>query len=114
MRPKVQDVQMARSYFVETDGRDGLKHHVGPFRTRSEAEAWIAGRISGADARRSGAAIARLDARQIHAPLRSRESDHRLGPDNPALSIRFPRHDRKCWIWPKQATPALPENYPRD
>jgi len=33
---------MADEYFVETDGPDGLKHHVGPFKTRLEAEQWIA------------------------------------------------------------------------
>jgi hypothetical protein len=27
---------------VETTGRDGLLHHVGPFRYREEAEDWIA------------------------------------------------------------------------
>jgi len=46
---------MENEYFVETDGPDGLKHHVGPFKTRSEAEAWIAGRIAGTDAVESGA-----------------------------------------------------------
>ncbi|HTP78028.1 MAG TPA: hypothetical protein VMJ73_13740 [Rhizomicrobium sp.] len=28
--------------FVEVDGADGLKHHVGPFATRQQAQDWIA------------------------------------------------------------------------
>lgn len=32
----------AGEYIVEVNGQDGLKHHVGPFRLREEAEAWIA------------------------------------------------------------------------
>jgi uncharacterized membrane protein YdbT with pleckstrin-like domain len=28
-------------YFVEVDGADGLKHHVGPFATKKEAQDWI-------------------------------------------------------------------------
>jgi hypothetical protein len=44
---------MADEYFVEIDGPDGLKHHVGPFKTRLEAEEWIAQHSSEADARQS-------------------------------------------------------------
>ena len=29
-------------YIVEVIGQDGLKHHVGPFKCRADAEAWIA------------------------------------------------------------------------
>ncbi len=29
-------------YMVELIGSDGLKHHVGPFKYRADAEAWIA------------------------------------------------------------------------
>jgi hypothetical protein len=29
-------------YMVEVIGPDGLKHHVGPFKLRQEAEDWIA------------------------------------------------------------------------
>jgi hypothetical protein len=29
-------------YIVEVIGEDGLKHHVGPFKRREEAEDWIA------------------------------------------------------------------------
>jgi hypothetical protein len=32
----------AGEYFVEVIGPDGLKHHVGPFKHRAEAEEWIA------------------------------------------------------------------------
>lgn len=32
----------AGEFIVEVNGVDGLKHHVGPFRLREEAEAWIA------------------------------------------------------------------------
>jgi hypothetical protein len=33
---------LAGEYIVEVIGPDGLKHHVGPFRVREEAENWIA------------------------------------------------------------------------
>jgi hypothetical protein len=39
----------AGAYIVEVNGLDGLKHHVGPFRRREEAEAWIAQNPSAAD-----------------------------------------------------------------
>lgn len=29
-------------YMVEVIGHDGIAHHVGPFRTRANAESWIA------------------------------------------------------------------------
>lgn len=29
-------------YMVEVIGPDGLKHHVGPFKLRADADAWIA------------------------------------------------------------------------
>jgi hypothetical protein len=45
---------MENEHFVEIEGPDGRKHHVGPFKTRTEAEAWIVW-LSAHDARRSGA-----------------------------------------------------------
>ena len=36
------DAGKADQYMVEVIGADGLKHHVGPFKLRSDAEAWIA------------------------------------------------------------------------
>jgi len=42
---------MTGEYFVESDGPDGLKHHVGPFKTREEAEEWIARHSAQMDAR---------------------------------------------------------------
>lgn len=35
-------LKMESEHFVEMDGPDGLKHHVGPFKTHAEAVAWIA------------------------------------------------------------------------
>jgi hypothetical protein len=41
---------LADEYIVEVNGLDGLKHHVGPFRLREEAEAWIAQNPGAAEA----------------------------------------------------------------
>ena len=35
-------VKSATGIIVEVIGRDGLMHHVGPFKSRDEAEAWMA------------------------------------------------------------------------
>jgi hypothetical protein len=39
---KARKLRMAREYYVEAIGPDGLKHHVGPFKLRSLAKEWIA------------------------------------------------------------------------
>ena len=31
-----------KTYIVEVVGGDGIVHHLGPFRTRADAEAWMA------------------------------------------------------------------------
>lgn len=43
--PTKVEVRTAASlgeYYVEVDGPDGLKHHAGPFKSRSLAQEWIA------------------------------------------------------------------------
>jgi len=35
------DLRRADSFYVETVGPDGLKHHVGPFKGRRRAQDWI-------------------------------------------------------------------------
>jgi len=35
-------VKAAEEYYVEMDGLDGLKHHVGPFKNIARAEDWLA------------------------------------------------------------------------
>jgi hypothetical protein len=35
-------LEPSSEYFVEVTGTDGLKHHVGPFKVRQDAEDWIA------------------------------------------------------------------------
>ena len=39
---KARKVRMAREYYVEAIGPDGLKHRVGLFKRRSIAKEWIA------------------------------------------------------------------------
>jgi hypothetical protein len=36
------DADKPGEFMVEVIGADGLKHHVGPFKFRADAEAWIA------------------------------------------------------------------------
>jgi len=44
VRSKFQshDVATTGEFMVEVTGPDGLAHHVGPFKSRQEAEDWIA------------------------------------------------------------------------
>ena len=36
-----RDARPAREYIVEVVGPDGIRHHLGPFRYRREAQHWI-------------------------------------------------------------------------
>lgn len=39
---EVDKVRSVGEFYVEVDGPDGLKHHMGPFKSHSLAQAWIA------------------------------------------------------------------------
>jgi hypothetical protein len=49
LQPKKEGASSAPEIMVEVIGRDGLVHHVGPFKSRDDANAWIA-QNSSADA----------------------------------------------------------------
>jgi len=41
LQPQIQTTAKAPHVMVEIIGRDGLIHHVGPFRTHADAQIWI-------------------------------------------------------------------------
>ena len=42
MKDAIQPPSVPVEVFVEVLGPDGLEHHVGPFKSREHAQAWIA------------------------------------------------------------------------
>ena len=42
LRFAARKVRMANKFYVEVIGADGLKHHMGPFKLRTQAKQWIA------------------------------------------------------------------------
>lgn len=49
----------AREYIVEVVGSDGIRHHLGPFRQRKEAQRWIAMNTRRDERRRTSADAAK-------------------------------------------------------
>ena len=54
-----RDARPAREYIVEVVGPDGIRHHLGPFRQRKEAQCWIAMNTRRDERRRTSANAAK-------------------------------------------------------